>query len=134
MEKSEEKEILEQQNLQNKPESHQNQQFQNTITFPSSENIAVNSEIQEEDQPSTKQYSHRKRTRPPPGTLREMNKELTPAIAIDDVNESTLEQLEDIDGYFNCFTKYPPDVVLVGHNSPDPKNLDEALQGPNAKE
>ena len=132
--KSEDKDILEQQNLQKEPEPHQNQQLQNTITFPLSENIAVNSEIQEEDQPSAEQYGCGKRARPPPGTFRAMNEGLTSAIEIDNDNESASEQLEDINGYFNCFTEYPPDVALVRHNLPDPKNLDEALQGPNAKE
>ena len=63
-----------------------------------------------------------------------MNEGLTAAITIDNDNKSVSEQLEDIDRYLNCFTKYPPNVALVGHNSPDPKSLDKDLQGPNAKE
>ena len=65
-----------------------------------------------------------------------MNKGLTAAITIvlDGNNKSIAEQLDDVDGHFNCFSKYLPDVALIGHNFADPKNLDEVLQGPNTKE
>ena len=37
-------------------------------------------------------------------------------------------------GYFNCYYNLPPNHAMVGHTWSDPQTLDEALQGPNAKE
>ena len=65
-----------------------------------------------------------------------MNKGLTAAITVttDNDNNNIQEQLENIDRYLNCFSEYPPNVALVGQNTTDPRNLDEVLYGPNAKE
>ena len=65
-----------------------------------------------------------------------MNEGLTAAIMVttDDDDDNIQEQLKNIDGYLNCFSEYPPNVALVGQNTTDPRNLNKALHGPNAKE
>ena len=52
----------------------------------------------------------------------------------DDAASSTVVDDPSVEGYFNCFDDLPPDIAAVGHPSTDPQTLDEALQGPNAKE
>ena len=40
----------------------------------------------------------------------------------------------DHNDYIDCFQNFPPDLALASYSGVDPKTLDEALQGPNAKE
>jgi hypothetical protein len=49
----------------------------------------------------------------------------------DDDNQS--KPLEDPDEYSDELYKLPLDIALVSYPSGDPRTLDEALQGPNAK-
>ena len=44
------------------------------------------------------------------------------------------DHVKDYDEYINCFNDFPPDVALAAHFGADPKMLDKALHGPNAKE
>ena len=118
------------------PEPHQDTQASNSITFPSIKDNHCNTKPQEDDQSFNEQYGHGKRSRPPPGAFKDLNEGLIATITIDldDNNKSPDEQIDDVDRHPNCFGKYPPDVALVGQSFTDPKTLDEALQGPNAKQ
>ena len=40
----------------------------------------------------------------------------------------------DPDCYIDCFQDLPPDLALASYSGVDPKTLDKALRGPNAKE
>ena len=106
----------------------------NTIPFPiapepDSESQVIDDEHQE--------YGHGKRVAPKPkGIYKKMHAGLVAGIAHDespDNNNQPPEILEDR-GYSNCFYEFPPDFAIVGHFGSDPKTLDEALRGPNAKE
>ena len=125
------------QNIQQKQlEPHQNVQSSNSVPFPSTKDNQADHNPQDEDQLPDDQYGQGKRNRPPLGAFKAMNKGLTAAIMVttDDDDDNIQEQLENIDGYLNCFNEYPPNVALVGQNTTDPRNLNEALHGPNAKE
>ena len=72
-----------------------------------------------------------------------MNKGLIAAVILDNnieadkVLEETVaeeEMFEDVDEDFNYQYNLPPDIALIGYSNRDPKTLDEALHGPNAKE
>ena len=108
----------------------------NSVPFPSTKDNQVNYDPQDEDQSPEDQYRCRKRNRPLPGAFKAMNEGLTAAITVttDDNDNNTQEQLEHIDRYLNCFSEYLPNVALVGQNTADPRNPNEALHGPNAKE
>jgi Reverse transcriptase (RNA-dependent DNA polymerase) len=49
-------------------------------------------------------------------------------------NNSEVDSLENLDDDLDDFYELPPDIALAGHYDTDPKTIDEALRGPNAKE
>jgi hypothetical protein len=90
----------------------------NSIPFP--EVPDKNSETVEEDE-DQEPHERPQRSAKFKGTYKGM------VAAVTAIVEDTSD--EDI---FNCFL--PPDIAAVGHVGSDPKTLDEALRGPNAKE
>ena len=77
-----------------------------------------------------------KKTRPLEGTYRAMNEGTVAIMVLDDesIENLTNDIQEEAEDYTNCCDNLPPEVALVGYSGADPKMLDEALQGPNAKE
>ena len=65
-------------------------------------------------------------------------KGMTAAAAIfdeEDINNTFLEGFESgVGDSSDHSNELPPDIVALGHSDSDPKTLDEALCGPNAKE
>ena len=124
VEKPENEEPNDQQAQKPVSEPHQSYQPSNSITFPTKDNSQdeSNSETPENDQ-----YGHRKRTRPPPGALKTMNKGTTAITILEDLDNNL-----DNDEHLDCLHGIPSDIALVGHIGSDPRMLDEALQGPNA--
>jgi hypothetical protein len=49
-------------------------------------------------------------------------------------NNSEVNSLENLDDNLDDFYELPPDIALAGHYDTDPKTIDKALHGPNAKE
>ena len=79
------------------------------------------------------QYGHSHRQKPPTGTYKTMNDSLVTAIVFanegqDDEEPDNIH--EDYDDHYNL----PPDIALIRYASSDPKMLDKALHGLNAKE
>ena len=105
----------------------------NTVPFPiipepDADKAAKNSSDEDPQHHDRAQHSVRFK-----GTYKGM----TAALALNDqsdVNSSKVETDNDNGGYFNCYYNLPPDCAMVGHTWSDPQTLDEALQGPNAKE
>jgi Reverse transcriptase (RNA-dependent DNA polymerase)/gag-polypeptide of LTR copia-type/GAG-pre-integrase domain len=118
--------------------SEDEQNASNTIPFPS-----VPDRNAEPDTPgdeNTQQYGRGHRPRKVKGAYKDINDGLTAAVSFSeeqtDVDEPVdLEEVVDDDdgGYFNYYD-LPPDFAMVGYSQSDPKTLDEALRGPNAKE
>ena len=122
---------------QSKP--HQMPQSSNSITFPSIQKsqMEINPESQDKDQTSNNQYGQGKRDCLPQGTYKTMNNGLIAAITkFDNETQPAVpeELLESSDGYSNQLGDLPLDMALVGYSSTDPKTLDEALHGLNAKQ
>ena len=63
-----------------------------------------------------------------------MNEGLIAAIALSVGNISDDKEFEEIVEHHNDLYDLPPDVAFAGHYATDPRTLDEALWGPNAKE
>ena len=63
---------------------------------------------------------------------------MTAAVTIlkdqDDADSPKVEINDEEGGYLDCFCDLPPDIAAVGHTGSDPKMLDEALRGSDAKE
>ena len=107
-------------------EPHPSYQPSNSTTFPTKDNSQDKSDS---ETPENDQYGCEKRTRPPPGAFKAMNKG-TAAITILEDPDNNLNNNEHLD----CLHGIPSDIALVGHISSDPRTLDEALQGPNAED
>ena len=126
VEKPENKEPNDQHAQKPTPEPHPNYQPSNFITFPTKDNSQDESNS---ETPNNDQYGHRKRTRPPPGAFKTMNKGTATITILEDLDNDL-----DNDEYLNCLYQIPSDIALVGHTSTNPRMLDKALQEPNAKE
>lgn len=102
----------------------------NTIPIPSAPKPSVE-ETHDEEHPERGQRSGRYK-----GTYKGMALAAAVTLFEDDIDGPEAEgEGEDIDrGYSNCFYDLPPDIAAIGHIGADPKTLDEALHGPNAKE
>ena len=119
--------------------THPKPQSSNSIAFPSLQETQTkaHTESQEKDQPVNNQYGHGKRDCLPQGSYRTMHEGLVAAVTtIVDLDQVVLpeEFHDDPDCYIDCFQDLPPDLVLASYSGVDPKMLDEALRGPNAKE
>ena len=117
-------------------EPHQTLKSTNLITFPSSPEpkIEPEPEPQDADQPPTQNYGCGQRARPQKGHYKAMNEGLIAAIAPSVDNISDDEEFEEIVEHHDDLYDLPPNVGFAGHYATDPRTLDEALQGPNAKE
>ena len=109
----------------------------NTIPFPSVPKPNVEPEIPGDK--NTQQYGRGHRPRKAKGTYKDINEGLIAAIAISedqtDVDDPVAEIVNDKQGvYFNQYYDFPPDLAMLGQCESNPKTLDEALHGPNAKE
>ena len=66
------------------------------------------------------------------------NKGMTAAMTMfkdEEAFDTLVEDIGDgVGGYSNCSYDLPPNIAAIGHAGSDPKTLDKALRGPNAKE
>ena len=92
-----------------------------------------NFETHDKELSSNRQYNCSHRQRHPMGTYKTMNNGLVAAVVFNnkEQDDKELENIhEDPDDPYNL----PSDIALIGYASRDPKTLDKALGGLNAKE
>ena len=138
------KDSEDQQAPEKESEPHQSPKPTNSICFPRSEEPQNDPDLKPQDtsQPLNQQYGHGQWARAERGHYKAINRGLVAAvtaIAEDPLEEDNVEdqapihalvEPEDTDDDHEL----PPDIALMGYTHLDPKMLDKALHGPNAKE
>ena len=130
----EEEEPADQSNKENISEPHSSPKSSNTILFPSTEDPSVEPNPAPNDK--MQQLSCSQRTRHQKGHYKTLNKGLVAAITafVEEVDDDIEIQLaKHPEQQSEDFYKLPPNIVLIRYSATDPKMLDEALQGSNAK-
>ena len=126
--------VQEPENKENNDQQSEDKLMELIISSPSNQpQPQPNSQTHNEEQPSNTQYGRSHRQRPPTGIYKTMNDSLVTAVVFANKGQDDKEPdniHEDYDDHYNL----PPDIALIGYASSDPKMLDEALHGLNAKE
>jgi Reverse transcriptase (RNA-dependent DNA polymerase) len=140
IEKPENDDSKTQQTQEKDSELHQSPKTTNSVLFPMSDDSQNQPELEPED--NSQQYGRGQRARHEKGHYRAMTEGLVAAVTAivkeppeDDEDKTQtpaevfVEPEEPEDDY-----ELPPDIALMEYTHLDPKTLDEALRGPNAKE
>ena len=131
----EEKQPANQSNKENISEPHSSPKSSNTILFPSTKNPPVEPNQTPNDE--MEQLSCSQRTRHQKGHYKTLNEGLVTAVTafVEEVDDyAEIQSAKHPEQQSKDHYKLPPNIALIRYSATDPKTLDEALQGPNAKE
>ena len=115
-------------------ETHQQFQHKSSVPFPTTPDKMAEPAMETNE--LTQEYGCGKRVQPKPqGVYKKMNGGLIAGIATNELlHHEPPRPCEMLEDHEHMFTDLPPDFALISSFNPEPRSLDEALQGPNGEE
>ena len=134
-----------QQQQEDDHETHQSLKLSTSIPFPSADDSQPNLESNNEEQVEEQQYGRGQRVKHKKGHYKALNEGLVAAVTtlVDETQTNNIIEspkqvvehvLEDANKYYDESYQLLPDIALTSFAYLDPKTLDEALRGPDAKQ
>jgi hypothetical protein len=139
VEKPKDKDSANQQTCQVVTEPHQSSKLSNSVSFPSADDSQHenNHETLDKSQPTEQHYGHGQTVKHKNGHYKTLNEGCVAAITaiIDETQDNDVPEPPNNDNKLSAESyELLPDIALASHAYLDPKTLDEALRGPNAKQ